>query len=194
MATTCDFQQCAVLTSIDSDELVQPPFKLRHSRWGSVSTLNTHIICKRLAKALIRLRVCADWYAQSDLWLCWSHIPHCWKCHVAAQILFFRCEDGDDADKVSIASDEVELSDDDFDKDFVYGDNQFMDEETRSRFTSYSMSSSVIRRNEGLTLLDDRLKRYIKSILFRGQKFHSPARNYEWNLERTSYSSQSTML
>ena len=26
----------------------------------------------------------------------------------------------------------------------------------------------------------------------RGQKFHSPARNYKWNLERTSNSSQST--
>ena len=30
------------------------------------------------------------------------------------------------------------------------------------------------------------------SWLDRGQKFHSPARNYEWNLERTSNSSQST--
>ena len=26
-AATCDFQQCAILTSVDSDELVQPPFK-----------------------------------------------------------------------------------------------------------------------------------------------------------------------
>ena len=25
--------------------------------------------------------------AQADLSLCWSHIPHCWKSHVAAQIL-----------------------------------------------------------------------------------------------------------
>ena len=26
---TCDFQQCGILTSVDSDEPVQPPFKLR---------------------------------------------------------------------------------------------------------------------------------------------------------------------
>ena len=27
-----DFQQCGVLTSVDSDEPVQPPFKLRSSK------------------------------------------------------------------------------------------------------------------------------------------------------------------
>ena len=31
-ATTCDFQQCGILTSVDSDELGQPPFKLRNSK------------------------------------------------------------------------------------------------------------------------------------------------------------------
>ena len=30
---TCDFQQCGVLTSEDSDEPVQIPFKLRNSKW-----------------------------------------------------------------------------------------------------------------------------------------------------------------
>ncbi|XP_058057282.1 protein LTV1 homolog [Anopheles bellator] len=33
-------------------------------------------------------------------------------------------------------------------------------EETKSRFTEYSMSSSVIRRNEQLTLLDDRFEKF----------------------------------
>ena len=28
-----DFQQCGVLTSVDSEEPVQPPFKLRNSKW-----------------------------------------------------------------------------------------------------------------------------------------------------------------
>ena len=32
-ATTCDFQQCDMLTSVDPDEPVQLPFKLRHSKW-----------------------------------------------------------------------------------------------------------------------------------------------------------------
>ncbi|XP_072370373.1 protein LTV1 homolog isoform X1 [Scyliorhinus torazame] len=35
----------------------------------------------------------------------------------------------------------------------------FLEEETRSRFTTYSMTSSVMRRNEQLTLLDDRFEK-----------------------------------
>lgn len=35
----------------------------------------------------------------------------------------------------------------------------FKDEETKSRFTEYSMSSSVMKRNEQLTLLDDRFEK-----------------------------------
>jgi protein LTV1 len=35
----------------------------------------------------------------------------------------------------------------------------FADEETRSRFTNYSMSSSVVRRNKQLCLLDDRFEK-----------------------------------
>ena len=34
-----DFQQCGILTSVDSDEHVQPPFKLRTSKRCSVSSL-----------------------------------------------------------------------------------------------------------------------------------------------------------
>lgn len=42
----------------------------------------------------------------------------------------------------------------------------FMQEETRSRFTEYSMTSSVMRRNEQLTLLDDRFEkvRQLKNV------------------------------
>lgn len=35
----------------------------------------------------------------------------------------------------------------------------FEDEETKSRFTDYSLSSSVMRRNEQLTLLDDHFEK-----------------------------------
>ena len=38
-ATTCDFQQCCILTSVDSDKPVQPPCKLRNSKGWSVSSL-----------------------------------------------------------------------------------------------------------------------------------------------------------
>ena len=65
-----------------SDEQVQPPCKLRNSKSCSVSSLNTHRIFKRLAKVLIRLRVCAGY-----LRLYWSHIPHWWKSHVTTQLM-----------------------------------------------------------------------------------------------------------
>ena len=29
---SCDFQQCGILTSVDSDEHLQPPFQLRNSK------------------------------------------------------------------------------------------------------------------------------------------------------------------
>lgn len=35
----------------------------------------------------------------------------------------------------------------------------FMDEETKSRFTEYSLTSSVMRRNEQLSLLDERFEK-----------------------------------
>ena len=38
-ATIWDFQQCVILTSVGSNEPVQPPFKLRNSKWCSVSSL-----------------------------------------------------------------------------------------------------------------------------------------------------------
>ena len=38
LSTTCDFQQCGILTSVDSDEPLQSPFKLRSSKWCSVSS------------------------------------------------------------------------------------------------------------------------------------------------------------
>ena len=38
-AMTCDFQQCGILLSVDSDEPLQPPFKLRGSKLCLVSSL-----------------------------------------------------------------------------------------------------------------------------------------------------------
>ena len=42
-ASTCDLQQGGILTSVDSGEPVQPPFKLRHSKWCSVRILTLKI-------------------------------------------------------------------------------------------------------------------------------------------------------
>ena len=38
MSLTGDFQRCGILTSVDSDEPVQPPFRLRNLKWCSVSS------------------------------------------------------------------------------------------------------------------------------------------------------------
>ena len=36
---TCDFQQCGILTNVDTLELVQSPVRLRNSKWYSFSSL-----------------------------------------------------------------------------------------------------------------------------------------------------------
>ncbi|XP_063968102.1 protein LTV1 homolog [Lytechinus pictus] len=58
--------------------------------------------------------------------------------------------------------DEDEESGEDYDSDDLDDDmdqRSFASEETKSRFTNYSLTSSVIKRNEGLTLLDDRFEK-----------------------------------
>ena len=81
-AETWDFQQCGILASGDSDEPVQLPVKLRNPICCSVSSL----MLKEYSNDKQRLwSDCA--YAQASLSLCWSHIPHCWKSHVAAHTM-----------------------------------------------------------------------------------------------------------
>ena len=81
-AVACDFQQCGILTSVDSDEHVHPPFKLRTSKRFLVSSL-----------ALIEYssdeqRLWSDCvYGQAGLRLRWSHIPDCRKSHALAHVL-----------------------------------------------------------------------------------------------------------
>ena len=83
---------------------------------------------------------------------------------------FVDDEQDDDDEERDIDSDELFSSDDD-DEDTderelmdrlapLMRERRFDDEETKSRFTEYSMSSSVIRRNEQLTLLDDRFDKF----------------------------------
>ena len=67
----------------DSDEPVQPPFKLRNSKWCSVSSLTV------IEYSSDEQRLWSDCaYAQADLSLCWSHIPYCLKSHVAAHYIW----------------------------------------------------------------------------------------------------------
>jgi len=85
----------------------------------------------------------------------------------------FLCADANTDD------DEYEDVEDDVDSDFGYGGRSedeeddilgdlnggrefmFADEETKSRFTTYSMSSSVIRRNKQLSLVDDKFEEFM---------------------------------
>ena len=67
---------------------------------------------------------------------------------VFAMIMFFRLPDVDsDFDGYNSSGNEEY---DDFD--------QFEELETKTRFTNYSMSSSVMRRNAGLAHLDDQFE------------------------------------
>ena len=68
-AATCDFQQCGMLTWINSDQPVEAPVKLRSSKCCSVSSLT--VIEYSCGKQRLRSD-CA--YEPADLSLCWSHI------------------------------------------------------------------------------------------------------------------------
>lgn len=70
-------------------------------------------------------------------------------------------ESNEEEDTDTSTNDHMELSDEE--RDEVYSLNgpeyTFKDEETKSRFTEYSMSSSVMRRNEQLALLDEKFEK-----------------------------------
>ncbi|XP_062429729.1 protein LTV1 homolog [Rhea pennata] len=73
----------------------------------------------------------------------------------------------DEDEKDSCSSDEDCGSEGPLSEDGVNGQMKeflFMQEETRSRFTEYSMTSSVMRRNEQLTLLDDRFEKFFEQF------------------------------
>ena len=79
-AAAWDFQQFDILTSVDPNEPLQPPFKLRNSKWSSVSSLTI------IKYSSDKQRLWSDCtYAQADLRLCCLHIPHCWN--ILAQII-----------------------------------------------------------------------------------------------------------
>lgn len=86
---------------------------------------------------------------------------------VTTSCLCVTCDrgDGDDDDD---DDDEWEDTDEegDFDSEGGFSGEDaggreflFMDEETKSRFTEYSLTSSVMRRSEQLSLLDDRFEK-----------------------------------
>ena len=74
--------------------------------------------------------------------------------------------DDDDDDYSDVDSDDL-FNEEDDEADDQLGplmrEHDFENEEKKSRFTEYSMSSSVIRRNEQLTLLDDRFEEFFKN-------------------------------
>ena len=74
---------CGKFTLVDSDEPVQPPFKLRNSKWCLVSSLTV------IEYSRDQHRLWSDCtYVLADPRPCWSHIQHYWKSHVAAHLSF----------------------------------------------------------------------------------------------------------
>ena len=71
---TCDFQQCGLLC--------KPRWTCaaRNSKWCLVSSLTINSKFHRLAKALIRLHVCAGWSETLPFALCWKSVSDltCW--------------------------------------------------------------------------------------------------------------------
>ena len=67
---------------VDSEEPLQPLFKLKNSKWCSVSSL-TIIEYSSNYQRLWSDCACA----QADLRLCWWHIPHCRKSHALSHIV-----------------------------------------------------------------------------------------------------------
>ena len=77
-ATLLEITSRLIFTSVDSNE---PPFKLRNSKWCSVSSLTV------IEYSIDWQRLWSDCASvQADLTLCWLHIPPYWKSHVAAHI------------------------------------------------------------------------------------------------------------
>ncbi|PIO38153.1 hypothetical protein AB205_0158480 [Aquarana catesbeiana] len=87
--------------------------------------------------------------------------------------------EGDDDEWEDVDDEEAdsdESQDDDFDSEGPLSDEEsrgeagpmkeflFMQEETKSRFSEYSMSSSVMRRNDQLTLLDERFEKFYEQF------------------------------
>ncbi|XP_057700544.1 protein LTV1 homolog isoform X1 [Corythoichthys intestinalis] len=75
---------------------------------------------------------------------------------------------GDDDDSWEDTDDD---EDGEFDSEGAFSDDEgnamefpFDEEETRTRFTEYSMTSSVMRRNEQLSLLDDRFEKFYEQF------------------------------
>lgn len=71
-------------------------------------------------------------------------------------------ESGNEYNESDVSSEgHMDLSDEEADEVCSLNGPQytFKEEETKSRFTEYSMSSSIMRRNEQLTLLDDKFEK-----------------------------------
>ncbi|XP_066593946.1 protein LTV1 homolog [Prorops nasuta] len=70
-------------------------------------------------------------------------------------------QEGDYGESDFLSDDNMNMSEEEKDEVCSLNGPQytFKDEETKSRFTEYSMSSSVMRRNQQLTLLDDKFEK-----------------------------------
>lgn len=96
------------------------------------------------------------------------------RCRSLLKFKFIQCGTlilGNENDEDDHDDEEYDGSDFDADSDYSGDEDRdnlgpmraFNDEECKSRFTEYSMSSSVIRRNEQLALLDERFEKFFEN-------------------------------
>lgn len=79
---------------------------------------------------------------------------------------FIELADGISSDQEFNEDDQSDFGSEDMDEvgSLDGSERSFSKEETKSKFTSYSMTSSVMRRNEQLTLLDEKFEKVIGII------------------------------
>lgn len=91
-----------------------------------------------------------------------KHTISRWSLCNFASLEYELNEPGNEDSESGVSSDgHMDLSNEEADEVCSLNGPQytFNDEETKSRFTEYSMSSSVMKRNEQLTLLDDKFEK-----------------------------------
>ena len=84
-AAICEFQQCGILTGVDADKSIQPPFKLRTPNYVQSVAEHSYNIQANSNGSDQTARM------RRLIWDCWSHIPHCWQSHIAAQLCVYVC-------------------------------------------------------------------------------------------------------
>ena len=109
-------------------------------------------------------------------------------------VIFVICSDDDliRSGEEDSGDDELFPSDEADESDSNDGMSFFEEEETKSRFTNYSMTSSVLRRNEGTSNFNSLSPKRDPRSIFSQQCIYTPSREELW--QRKKWSSKGKFL